>query len=382
MKLALLTQPLHTNYGGILQAYALQRVLNDMGHQTWLIHFCKMEDYRTRRWKKERFVRVLKNVARFVLGRKRQYPLSAASQAFVEKHTREFIRKYITPISPLIESPSSLASYCGSERFDGYVVGSDQVWRPLYSPQIEDFFLDFCSGGKEKRIAYAASFGTDQWEFSEEQTLLCRANVQEFDAVSVREDSGIALCQQHFGVKAVQTIDPTMLLDRDDYEWLVKQDQCPRSQGNLFCYLLDRNGRKRSLVNEVAQQCGLIPFFTQSKADFTQENMEKSPEDCVSPSVTAWIRSFMDAEFVLTDSFHGCVFSILFHKPFVAVGNKTRGETRFQSLLRRLGLEERLCDNMAKVIMMMDQPIDWDDVERRRSQWREESLQFLKKNLS
>ncbi|MBR5971918.1 MAG: hypothetical protein IK017_04625 [Paludibacteraceae bacterium] len=91
----------------------------------------------------------------------------------IRKNTKYFVDKYITPISLLIISPSQLKAYCDSEKFDAYIVGSDQVWRPIYSPKITNFFLDFTANQEVKRIAYAASFGTDQWEFSATDTKKC-----------------------------------------------------------------------------------------------------------------------------------------------------------------------------------------------------------------
>lgn len=381
MKLAIFTQPLHANYGGLLQAYALQKVLKGMGHDAWLIRFCKMEDYRSCSWMKREIVRRLKNVVRFCLGRRLEYPLSGQEQAFAEKNTRIFIEQNIQPVTPLISSPAALRRYCGEQSFEGYVVGSDQVWRPLYSPDIKAFFLAFDETNGARKVAYAASFGTDEWEFSSKEERTCRPAAQQFDAISVREDSGIELCRKHLGVEAVQTIDPTLLLAKSDYEGLVAAAQEPQSQGTLFCYLLDRNGWKQNLVDSVARELGLTPFFTQPAADFTKENMASCPERCVSPSVTAWIRSFMDAEYVLTDSFHGSVFSIIFHKPFVAIGNQTRGQSRFQALFSRLGLEKRLCTDQTELSDVLSQTIDWESVDGRLAKWREESLLFLTKHF-
>ena len=98
--------------------------------------------------------------------------------------------------------------------FDAFVVGSDQVWRPRYNAYIPNLFLDFTEGMSVKRIAYAASFGTDQWEFSAEQTTISSFLAKKFDIVSVREASGIQLCKQNLGVDAIQVLDPSLLLRR------------------------------------------------------------------------------------------------------------------------------------------------------------------------
>ena len=126
--------------------------------------------------------------------------------------------------------------------FDAIIVGSDQVWRTCYNPQIENAFLDFAKEWKHvRRIAYAPSFGIDEWEYSEEQTQKCRQLVQKFDAVSVREVSGVKLCREYLGVEAKHVLDPTMLLDKEDYLYLISRAEVVRHSNTLLQYVLDKN---------------------------------------------------------------------------------------------------------------------------------------------
>ena len=113
------------------------------------------------------------------------------------------------------------------KKFDAYIVGSDQVWNPgyftfLFDTDINNAYLGFTKNWNVKRIAYAASFGKESWEYSDQQTVICKKNIQCFDAISVREDSAIKLCQKYFNVTASHVLDPTMLLTVQDYTNIIK----------------------------------------------------------------------------------------------------------------------------------------------------------------
>lgn len=129
-----------------------------------------------------------------------------------------------------------------------------------------------------------------------------------------------------------------MLLDVQDYVDLVKRADVPKSKGTLLCYILDETELITDLISRLADETGLIPFRGNSRVDDWSAPLAER----IQPPVEQWLRGFMDAELVVTDSFHACVFSILFHKPFVVVGNKGRGLTRVKSLLKIFGLEKAL----------------------------------------
>ena len=114
----------------------------------------------------------------------------------------------------------------------------------------------------------------------------------------------------------------------------------------------------------------------------TYENCGKQIEKCIYPPVEQWIKGFMDAHFVVTDSFHGCVFSILFNKPFIAISNSGRGKSRFLSLLSIFGLEERLIDNPGDCVPeLIGSVINWESVNSILEEKRKESFHFLKTHL-
>src|SRR5690606_27489619 len=117
-----------------------------------------------------------------ILGKKTKYRPSKKHRALISQYTNYFTTEYIKDITEPIYDTEGLRKK--AKDFDGFVVGSDQVWRPRYSPKISDFFLDFLEDPEKINIAYAASFGVDTWEYTAEETKVCRASVNKFRAIS------------------------------------------------------------------------------------------------------------------------------------------------------------------------------------------------------
>ena len=377
MKIGILTLPLHTNYGGILQAYALQQVLQGMGHEAMVLDEEKQFHFSLKRriemYVKGKVKRLLQGKNTIIYSPEYYKQLWAARTRYTGQFVSEHIvRRVVKDVSEISEG-----------EFDAFVVGSDQIWRARYAqpfPGVGNAFLLFSKGWDIKRISYAASFGTDHWEYNKSDTVNCSMMAQAFDAISVREASGIMLCREYLGVDAQQNIDPTLLLDADDYVKLVKRNT-PQSPGTLMCYALDQGKEVEDIVSCIAKEKMLTPFYANSQT----ENHRLTLEERVQPPVEQWLQGFRDAEFIVTDSFHACIFSILYRKPFVVIGNKCRGMTRFESLLQIFGLEGRLVssyeDYKQKVEELL-QPIDYEPVYRILAEKRGEAIKFLEEALS
>lgn len=340
MKIAILTQPLHTNYGGVLQAYAMQTFLQKHGHDVVVIN--REHDFElSPKLFLLRIGSVLKTcIHLFVLRDRGYYVMNPFSPFYHTKWSGydilPFVKQYINH-SKEIRSSKELKKYFEKNKFDCYVVGSDQVWRPCYSPCITDFFLkEVPTNDNAIKVAYAASFGTENWEFSDDETNECSFWAKKFDAVSVRENSGIKLCKEYFRVEASHLLDPTMLLDISEYTKLFEKANVSKSVGNLFCYVLDKNDGINCIIQSLVND-GYTPNFASLSVEPTDNNTRPYQK-----SVEEWLRGFYDAELVITDSFHACVFSILFNKPFIVWNNVSRGNTRFDSLLSQFELQNRL----------------------------------------
>ena len=371
MKIGILTLPLHTNYGGILQAYALQTALQRMGHNVVVFDTPKTQKAPLSPvvYAKRLAHKLLKDKSTRILQEKHYN----STFPIIAQHTQRFAQKYINRY--IVESLSK----ADKNDFDAIVVGSDQIWRPIYfctpfKSKAEDSFLAFTKGWNIKRISYAASFGVDHWEFTKQQTAKCKEAIAMFNAVSVREDAAVIQCKEHFGVDATHVVDPTMLLNKEDYIALIEQENEPISKGTLFKYILDETPEKRTLVDNVAKELNLEPFAV-------KPSDKGKPEERIYPPITAWLRAFLDAKFVVCDSFHGVVFSIIFNKPFIVIGNESRGMSRFNSLLKMFSLQERMITKIENVDICK-KPIDWEVVNATRSHLQAECIEFLRSNLS
>lgn len=360
MKIGIVTQSLQANYGGILQNLALQRVLKDLGHDPITIdYYHQISLYR---W--------LGSTVRSLLlyFSKKRRPFARFIETYKIHRNRNiecFLNKNIQLTKCVARyKPNLISRY----DLDVVIAGSDQIWRPCYNLNIEDMYLRFVRHYGVKKIAYAASFGTDEWEYSTEQTINCRMYAQKLDAISVRELSAVDLCKKYLGVDAVVTLDPTLLLTKDYYENLCV---CVPKQSisTVVAYILDVNAAKQRIIDFISEeQCA-------SKRVFHAKG------DSESISVEQWLALFRDAKYIVTDSFHGTVFSIIFQKPFLCVGNNSRGTARFKSLLSMFGLEDRLVD-INNFSSYDEQPINWRKVNCILEHERVNSLKFLTRALS
>lgn len=380
MKIGILTLPLHTNYGGILQAYALQTVLERMGHNVKVLN-------RDRTIYRPRFKLLISYILylakKYCLGRDVIYKSPKRKnieRAEKEKYTSQFIAKHIHSLYYRSFDDVDF------KKFDAIVVGSDQVWSPIHGNSlcgsVINAFLPFTKDLKIKRIAYAASFGKDSWEYSKEETEQAKLLIKSFDKISVRENSGVELCEKYLCTHAIQTLDPTLLLDSEDYINLIPSTEIIHKSNSLLVYVIDNSKDKSYIVDYVANSLKIIPMIVNSRAeDCSSKKFEL--EEMIQPPVEMWLNGFMDASCVVTDSFHACVFSILFKKEFIAIGNQERGLARFHSLLSSLGLEKRLVLDSSEVTdELIHSKIDYKTVYEKLDKMRKHSMNFLTKALS
>lgn len=372
MRLAIISLPLHVNYGGILQSYALKKELESMGHEVVVID--RKVKMPFPKWWKAPLIYMNRALKSLKGG-------SDAPEVFREYRCRKEYPVLSRELKPFVDAeiaPLMIDSYKDIKKgdFDGFIVGSDQVWRPRYFGKIEDAFLEFTRGWDVKRISYAASFGSDSLEFDSETLRICAGLLDCFDAVSVREDSAVTMCDEWLDCdRAVHVLDPVMLVDVADYQKIADGAKTRRAVGKIMTYILDPADNKKAIV-------GLVKAWTGKDAeDFSVNPHDKRiplDERVVSP-MEDWLSGFADADFVVTDSFHGCVLSLIFHKPFIAVGNGQRGMARMRSLLEMFGLDQRLVhgiDPDDDGEFFLSQP-DWNAVDAVLEEQRAAARKFL-----
>lgn len=360
MKIGVLTLPFNNNYGGYLQCYALMTILKQMGHDVELIY--RRQDKRPLR---QRCQLLVKNILR-AIGNKEVASIIPNREKELRHNglnLMPFVDKYITPKTRTLYNTKDFNSFV-ENRYDVIVVGSDQLWRPDYVPNIHDFFLADLKEQYVKRIAYAASFGSDNPYFTEKEKDDCGVAISKFCSISVREESGIDIIKR-FGWKCVMpqvVLDPTLLLSQNHYNGLLPQMKS-KSCGKICCYILDWSEETRHRVNSVSCHTGLTLFHI-------LDPKRKKKTSYKMPSIEDWLSAIRDSEMVITDSYHGTVFSIIFQKPFIFLGNKERGNTRIESLFSLLEID-----------LNKTKSLDYDKVVNRIEILRTESINFLRKSI-
>ncbi len=347
------------NYGGTLQAYALQTALSRLGHKSFFVN----TNLSHRHGKYSKFLEhPLREIQRY---RRYQsfYPFWRENFNMDPMGRRSF--------SDYLHNPSEA---------DALICGSDQIWAKGYrsDPLLRRLaFLDFkCN--RDIRVAYAASWGS--YHLEEENIPDISPLLKKFSAVGVREDSGVLLAEQ-CGVNAKLVVDPTLLLDASFWSSFAEKSEmeCPQNT-LLFCgYRWSPKLPVKIAVNCLRKKRNLsliVPCY-ENPLTFLGANKVLGPRD--------WVRFVRDSEFVLTNSFHCMVFSIIFHKPFAVLSLGGRYEemnTRIESLCSRLGLQSRIVTTEQELATVVDNPINWELVDKELNRWILDSWQFLSDSLS
>ncbi|MCM1066450.1 MAG: polysaccharide pyruvyl transferase family protein [Muribaculaceae bacterium] len=356
MKIGIITQPLYDNYGGLLQNWALQQTLITLGHEPITFDLLIKKFPR-----KLKFSVAIKNCIKKLMWFRR-YQLGNLSPMNRTRFSRSFIEDNIIRTKRIDSYSSDLIS---EYEVSAIIVGSDQVWRPRYNYFLDDMFLRFCKNSPIRKIAYSASFGVDNWEYTQEQTKSAKKLIRHFNKVSVREDSAINLIRHNLEFEAVQTLDPTLLLDKTNYLDLIKEKNISKNK-YIAAYILNPT----SEINETLR----------SFAEITNlELMGFSADSRMAISVGEWLSAISHSDFVITDSFHGMAFSIIFHKDFYVICNEERGCSRFISLLSQLNLCNRIISD-AKCLTE-NTKIDWTAVDEKINILRNNSIEYIQDAL-
>lgn len=351
MKIRMLTQPLGHNIGGILQNYALMMA-------------CKAYSDDVKTFNIPFSVPFLFPVLKYGACIKRLFlKIFINHKVRVRWWLENRIR--IPQRNDLIDvvKCNELCNYDFRDSF--FVFGSDQVWRKEMSPDIMTFFGAFLNDSVP-RIAYAASFGVDYWQFNKSETEKIVSLLKNFKAISVREKSAVQLLKE-CGVDAQLVLDPTLLLQADDYISLETEVSCRLADyKHVFLYCLDKHPLQDDVMSLVCEKKKISVMDV-------MENLQ----------IDNWISGLRLSDYVITDSFHGTIFSILFHKKFIVVANENRGLTRLQSLLKMFGLENRLIMSFEDFdCNKLDAEIDYEFLDVILNQERKKSLAFLNEHLS
>jgi hypothetical protein len=349
------------NYGQLLQCYALQKYLSDAGHNAYLIRYDPRNDYE----KAPVWERAIKAFNPVKLSQFIYYKLE--NIIFYEKIEKtnnlrkfdSFRKQYIQQSEKIYYSYKELVEK--PPKADVYISGSDQVWNPDFlafkrnKNRMKAFFLDFGETGK-RRIAYAASFGQERIadDFIQEIIPL----LKKFDYVSVREKSGLDIIYRQCDIKAEWVPDPTMLLSAGIYRSLY-QSMNPSDDESPYCLLYMLRNECNFSIKSIYDWAKKLNI----KVRYITGNLKHDKYEKIYATIPEWLYLIDKAKYVITNSFHGAVFSLLFKKEFGVIpltGKYVGMNNRFDSLLETFGIEQRFMNDSFTVF---NADIDWDQVD-------------------
>lgn len=346
MKIGVLTFHNVPNFGAFLQTYALQRAIKDMGHEVSIINLKLPKKHMN-------------------LAGKLVYAINNRS---FQTYRKLFLSE--TPKSDRFSEMTDLG-------FDFYIVGSDQVWnKNITKNNYLNYFFDFLPN-ELPRISYAASFGLKEWNFSPEETAQIQKLINQFNGISVREDTGSRLCKENLGVDSNVVLDPTLLLTNYD-ELINNKTSISIESDSITCFKFSRGDSfykfakqmkiKGHLINELR---GVNPF--------RGSETNKIPF----PTIGTWLYYIKYSPYILTDSFHGVCLSIIFKKKFIVIPADITKFNRISDLLMKLGLNNRIFYSYDEIIndFRWKEEIDYDAVDRLLKSMRSTSISFLKQWL-
>ena len=376
MKIGIVTFFRVANYGAMLQANALRRFLESMGHEVVFISHPRVVATKMPLWR--------------VFASRSLKGVTIKLKNYVRHSITDFAATFPqTKLCRTMDEVRQATADC-----DAFIVGSDQMWNPMWCSgrHLPLVMLNFAPEGKP-RIAYAASFGTTVWR-EDQNAKQAGELLRKFAKISVREESGVKLANElSWRTDAVQMLDPTLLHSADFYRKIIAdagveipKHNCP----TIFRYMLD------AWDDASASQKAFE--FVKGKLNLKETDSDRIPvRGLLAPlckhlgvtakvSVPVWLSKIAASDFVFTNSFHGTVFAILFHKPFVTRllrGRMSGMNERVLSLLKKLGLESRAAyaDDVASLELALATPIDWEKGKVARMASVEEAVAFLRQGL-
>lgn len=377
MNVGILTFHFSDNYGAALQAYALRRWFSEHGHHANFI------DYRPAHIEHGGRLSVPISPAKLKANLKIIY---LATSSFVNKHfgnrnqREKFIRfrEHFLDIKNGSEPIDNDACLAAAQSFDLIVAGSDQIWSPSQHFGFDpNYFLAFAKSFRARKISYAASFGKDRVSTSEAEQL--SELLHNFDAISVREASGMSLVERAIGQEPANVPDPTLL--HSNYSELTDGALPEFDDPYIFCYALRSPDNIRQTAN-LASKTLNSPI----RSPHNPHRRWIEIGNTVYPDPGEWVSLVKYARFVVTNSFHGTVFSLLFRKPFIVAGltgERTSANARAINLLRAVNLENRFAPSFSEqyVNALMANEIDWADVDKRLAAMRHAGHEFLSMQL-
>lgn len=347
------------NYGQLLQAFAMQAHLKKEGHEAFLIKFYRIYPVKNKS--------LIKKLAQLLKGKKK-----VEDRGFDLFRNRyfSFSEQGYKSYQELIDNPPVA---------DAYICGSDQVWNNTFSVPCEPFLLGF--GDKNvKRISYAASIG--QKSLSTDTAELFKKHLKNFNGISVRERSSVDICTKIGFNNVVWVPDPTLLFNKSEWCDLLSlsTSEATKQSESIFVYTLANSEitDKQKFIDYSTSMPGVDVIHTSANNDSSGNSY---------PTINEWVGYISRADYIITNSFHGMVFCIIFNKKFVILPNTGQAagmNERITSLLGRFNLEDHVMYEFSKekIDQLFSKEIDWKSINKSISDWGKEGRDFLNKSLN
>ena len=348
------------NFGGQLTHYALYHTLEDLGYSTLVIRI----------------------------------PSNTLKKESVYRESLNY-----TCLEPLYEEYNLSKEYSSAldmEELNNicsqFVVGSDQLFQYVLYNLFDQMVSLKWVESRKKKIAIAASFGHD-YIFGDAEVHADLAYwLKRYDYFSVREASGVEICKNNYGIHAEHVLDPVFLVDKKHYDNLVKKASCVLPDEYVAFYILDPTIEKGDIIHKIA---GLLGINVTGFSEYNSSEKKIAPLyncNCKNYKMEERLKVISQCNFLITDSFHGTCLAIIMNKPFITYLNKDRGSSRFYSLLKMFGLENRLVvsyEEFKNKGSKLLAPIEWEIVNekldyetKKTKQWVANALAAPKSNYN
>ncbi len=356
------------NYGAKLQAFAIAEALRNMGYDI---------EYINRRPLKASMQKNILNKLLAQIEEKRQ------------KLLFDFEKTYLQPQTTPIYNNSNF-NQLDINKYYAIIVGSDQMWRDDYYHAGFELtpYLFYVKESKIRRIAYAVSFGKNTCKHPENRKLQIENLIHKFNAISVREKSGVNILKNEFHTDGIWVCDPTLLHKAEIYIKKFHLNKTLIENNIITAYILDNSTCFFEKSKKIAKTLQLpISFLIKGKYSnlLYKRFFNRIPQFNEMPSVINWLYQIQNSKYIVTDSYHGLLFSIIFKKQFVVFDRTAGGSERYNSILEYLDLKDRLFSkeaNINSVVNKLKEDIDYSKIEQKLDIFRNISLKYLRSSLS
>ena len=342
------------NYGAVLQTYALQKALEKINVRSEVI------DYRDNIIENRFKFFYNKSLKRFVRDLL-YYPVFSSKN----KKFEFFLKNYIKTTDKIYTNNEQLKTL---QDFDKYITGSDQVWNYKLTKWDKAYFLNFVKDNY-KKCSYAASFGLNEIPSKEKDEYI--KLLSQFNQISVRESKGAEIVYSLLKRRGMVDLDPTLLLDKKEWSSIAK---IPKEKDYILVFVMQKNDSTFKFAEELAKKknCDIVYI-----SDSLKRRVKAKYKYSVSPD--EWLGYFLNAKYIITNSFHGLAFSINLNKDFFIELQRepATGNSRLENMLDTFNLRERLIVNAKND--NVDKKIDWNKVNKKMEECRQSSMSNLKK---